>query len=327
MAEKTINIEGAETLNALFAGDLVANIKAAEKAFNVEIVARDCWMKMSAPDITQIEKSVAFFELLEKIYATSFSITQKDFDLILSGCTVGKIKSLGELYSERIKVSPLKKEIVPRTPMQCSYIKAMREKVITFGVGPAGTGKTYLATAVAVSEFLKGNFNKIILARPAMEAGENLGFLPGSLEEKIKPFLRPLYDALFDMLDCDEVFRLIEHGIIEMTPLAFMRGRTLNNAFIILDEAQNTTSEQMLMFLTRIGFHSKCVVTGDPNQSDLPVNITSGLVHACNVLNGITDIDFSKFTSKDVVRNSLVEKIISAYDTHKLKTKSISRNK
>jgi phosphate starvation-inducible PhoH-like protein len=193
----------------------------------------------------------------------------------------------------------------------------MRNKDIVFGVGPAGTGKTYLAMAMAVSELLQGNYSRIILTRPAREAGENLGFLPGNLEEKIAPYLRPLYDALYDMLEFEEAAALIEKNIIEVAPLAFMRGRTLNNAFIILDEAQNSTVEQMLMFLTRLGFDSQCVVTGDPFQSDLPGNIRSGLEHSVVALKNIDEIGVCKFSTADVVRHTLVEKIITAYQRHK----------
>lgn len=189
----------------------------------------------------------------------------------------------------------------------------MREKDIVFGIGPAGTGKTYLAMAMAVSELLAGNFSRIILTRPAREAGENLGFLPGNLEEKIMPYLRPLYDALYDMLEFEEASLLIEKNVIEVAPLAFMRGRTLNNAYIILDEAQNTTDDQMLMFLTRLGFDSKCVITGDPFQTDLDKRQTSGLLHATKALTDVDEIAVCNFTTKDVVRHALVEKIITAY--------------
>ena len=191
----------------------------------------------------------------------------------------------------------------------------MRSRDMVFGVGPAGTGKTYLAMAMAVSEFLKGNVSRIILTRPARESGENLGFLPGSLEEKIMPYLRPLYDALYDMMQFDEVSALLERNIIEVAPLAFMRGRTLNNAFIILDEAQNTTVEQMLMFLTRMGFNSRCVITGDPSQSDLGPKEGSGLRHAISHLRGIPEIGFTFFETGDVVRHALLEKIIRAYQS------------
>ena len=222
----------------------------------------------------------------------------------------GELKAL---FSGRIKVGSNKREILPRSKNQLEYLKALRNKDVIFGVGPAGTGKTYLAMAVAVSELLAGNCSRIVLTRPAKEAGETLGFLPGSLEEKIMPYLRPLYDALYDMLDFNEASSLIERNVIEVAPLAFMRGRTLNNAFIILDEAQNTTEDQMLMFLTRLGYNSRCVVTGDPSQSDLTRNERSGLIHALKTLDKIPEIGIIEFSTRDVVRHALLEKIIHAY--------------
>ena len=218
-----------------------------------------------------------------------------------------------DFFANRIKVSPRKREVVPRTPNQLAYTKSIREKDMVFGIGPAGTGKTYLAMALAVSELLAGNFNRIILTRPAVEAGENLGFLPGKLEEKINPYLRPLYDALYDMLDFEEANTFLERGIIEVAPLAFMRGRTLSDSFIILDEAQNTTREQMLMLLTRIGFKSKCVIAGDPSQIDLPSKGASGLSEAMRRLAPIEEIAICRFSTEDVLRHTLVEKIIEAY--------------
>ena len=202
---------------------------------------------------------------------------------------------------------------MPRTPTQLDYVRALRKKSVVFGVGPAGTGKTYLAMAMAVSKLLAGDCDRIILTRPAVEAGENLGFLPGKLEEKINPYLRPLYDALYDMMDFAEAEQLIERNIIEVAPLAFMRGRTLNNAFIILDEAQNATPEQMLMFLTRLGFKSQCVICGDPSQTDLPHRKASGLADAVRRLEQIPEIAVCHFHASDVVRHRLVEKIVLAY--------------
>ncbi|MPN23337.1 PhoH-like protein [bioreactor metagenome] len=222
---------------------------------------------------------------------------------------------LKALFAGRIKVGGRKREILPRSKAQLTYLKMLRSRDVVFGVGPAGTGKTYLAMAVAVSELLAGNCNRIVLTRPAKEAGENLGFLPGSLEEKIMPYLRPLYDALYDMLDFSEAANLIERNVIEVAPLAFMRGRTLNHAFIILDEAQNTTEEQMLMFLTRLGYRSRCVITGDPSQSDLGRHERSGLKHGLLTLRDIPEIGIVEFSTRDVVRHALLEKIIHAYHT------------
>ena len=207
--------------------------------------------------------------------------------------------------------------VLPNGEHQQHYVKTVNQKVLTFGIGPAGTGKTYLAVACAVQQLVNGEVEKILLVRPAVEAGEKLGFLPGDLSQKIDPYLRPLYDALFEMLGYKETNQLIERNIIEVVPLAFMRGRTLNNSFIILDESQNATAEQMKMFLTRFGFGSKVVVTGDITQIDLPKTIQSGLVHCLQVLKGLDDIGFVEFDSKDVVRHGLVQKIVEAYESHK----------
>ncbi len=313
MSEKELFLDGSNALINIFAGDPVNNTKLFEKLFNVKIVARDCYIKITSNVSGAAEKAFTVIKELNQIFESGYDIKQKDFEFILSG----NAKSIKNFYAETLKVSPRKNAIVPRTMTQYAYIRSMKKNDIVFGIGPAGTGKTYLAMAMAISSFLAGNHNRIILTRPAMEAGENLGFLPGTLEEKIKPYLRPLYDALYEMLDFDEANKLIEKNIIEVAPLAFMRGRTLNDSFIILDEAQNTTVEQMMMFLTRLGFESKCVITGDPTQTDLPRKQQSGLKHAKKVLSKINEISFLEFTSKDVVRNALVEKIINAYEYDK----------
>jgi len=307
------------SVNAIFAGNLVKNVTLLEKLFSVKVTVRDTLLKITSTSSEKTEKVFSVIKELIGIHESGLPIRQKDFEIILSNFSASDNKHINtaEFYKEAIKVSPRKSVIVPRTKTQYEYIKEIRDKDIVFGIGPAGTGKTYLSMAMAISYFLAGRFNRIILTRPAMEAGENLGFLPGTLEEKIKPYLRPLYDALYDMMDFEEANRLIEDNVIEVAPLAFMRGRTLNNAFIILDEAQNTTVEQMMMFLTRIGFESKCVVTGDPTQTDLPKNKSSGLAHALKVLKKIEEISICAFTARDVVRNSLVEKIINAYEMEK----------
>ncbi len=222
--------------------------------------------------------------------------------------------SLKHIFLDTIYIKANKQSVAPKSPMQKAYIDAIRKFDIVFGIGPAGTGKTYLAMAMAVSELAKKKVNRIILTRPAVEAGEALGFLPGDLAEKVNPYLRPLYDALHDMMKIEKASALMEHGIIEVAPLAFMRGRTLNDSFVILDEAQNSTSEQMKMFLTRIGYNSKAVITGDITQSDLPAGRASGLVEARDLLKDISDIAFVFFTKKDVVRHRLVQKIIEAYE-------------
>jgi len=221
---------------------------------------------------------------------------------------------LKDIFLDTVYITSKKRPVIPKSQAQKEYIDAIRSSDMVFGIGPAGTGKTYLAMAMAVAAFSKGKVNRIILTRPAVEAGEALGFLPGDLAQKIDPYLRPLYDALHDMMPFEKVSSLIEQGVIEVAPLAFMRGRTLNDSFVILDEAQNTTSEQMKMFLTRIGFSSKAVITGDITQIDLPVDKPSGLIEAKNILQEIEGIKFIFFSKKDVVRHGLVQKIIKAYE-------------
>jgi phosphate starvation-inducible protein PhoH and related proteins len=314
MSEKEIILDDPEAVSLLFAGDSVNNIKFIENYFAVKIITRDCWIKIISENKYSIQNTHSFLLELAQIIESGYTIHQKDFELVLASANKHNSYSVKELYSAAIKVNPKKNAIVPRTITQYEYIKQMKKKDIVFGAGPAGTGKTYLAMAMAISSFLSGGHDRIILTRPAIEAGESLGFLPGTLEEKIKPYLRPLYDALYEMLDFDEANKLIENNIVEVAPLAFMRVRTLNNSFVILDEAQNTTPAQMMMFLTRLGFESKCVVTGDPSQTDLPKNKISGLIHGIKVLKDIKEIGFLHFTSKDVVRNPLVEKIINAYE-------------
>ena len=225
--------------------------------------------------------------------------------------------SVKEIFLDTVYISAMKRRISPKSLNQKRYIEAMRAHDIVFGVGPAGTGKTYLAMAMAVAALMNQEFIRIVLTRPAVEAGEKLGFLPGDLAEKVNPYLRPLYDAMHDMMDFEKASRLVQRGIIEVAPLAFMRGRTLNDSFVILDEAQNTTSEQMMMFLTRLGFGSKAVITGDVTQIDLPAGATSGLVEARELLRGVEGITFVHFTDRDVVRHPLVQDIIRAYDSRR----------
>lgn len=302
------------TLTAIFAADPVSNLKRAARKLEITLVSRDNWVQINAPDQPALEKAERFLQTLQELYRlTGVPLMQHDFDQILNACAENRSGDLKECFAERIKVSPRKREIMPRTPTQLDYVRALRKKSVVFGVGPAGTGKTYLAMAMAVSKLLAGDCDRIILTRPAVEAGENLGFLPGKLEEKINPYLRPLYDALYDMMDFAEAEQLISRNIIEVAPLAFMRGRTLNNAFIILDEAQNATPEQMLMFLTRLGFKSQCVICGDPSQTDLPHRKASGLADAVRRLEPIPEIAVCRFNAGDVVRHRLVEKIVLAY--------------
>jgi phosphate starvation-inducible PhoH-like protein len=228
--------------------------------------------------------------------------------------------AIKDIFLDTVYISAMKRRITPKSLTQKRYIEAIRTHDIVFGVGPAGTGKTYLAMAMAVAALMNHEFIRIVLARPAVEAGEKLGFLPGDLYEKVNPYLRPLYDALHDMMDFDKATRLVQRGIIEVAPLAFMRGRTLNDSFVILDEAQNTTPEQMLMFLTRLGFGAKAVITGDITQIDLPNGASSGLVEARQLLSGIEGIGFIHFTERDVVRHPLVQDIIRAYEAHRQKS-------
>lgn len=255
--------------------------------------------------------------ILKQLYGLlkdRYPIYPNDIDYavrILSGDDRIKLK---DIFLDTVYITSKKRHVIPKSLAQKEYIDAIRTSDMVFGIGPAGTGKTYLAMAMAVAALSKGVVNRIILTRPAVEAGETLGFLPGDLAEKVDPYLRPLYDALHDMMRFEKVSNLMEQGVIEVAPLAFMRGRTLNDSFIILDEAQNTTSEQMKMFLTRIGFSSKAVITGDITQIDLPVEKPSGLIQAKDILQGIDGINFIFFSKKDVVRHGLVQKIIKAYE-------------
>lgn len=244
------------------------------------------------------------------------SLTAEDIRHAIRSSPEGAELSLKELFVDQIAVASKRRFIVPKTATQKTYIDAIRNHDIVIGIGPAGTGKTYLAMAMAISAFLKKQVSRIVLARPAIEAGEKLGFLPGDMFEKVNPYLRPLYDALYDMMEAEKASRLIERGVIEIAPLAFMRGRTLNDSFIILDEAQNTTSEQMKMYLTRLGFNSKTVITGDVTQIDLPQGKNSGLVEVVKILEGVEGIRFVFFSEKDVVRHKLVQEIVRAYERY-----------
>ena len=298
------------SLRAAGTGDEVRLLNRFCNTFDIKAVARENWVELSGRESGITAAVAALRELQELFVLRGRELDRSDVETVLQQKNREPVKAL---WDSRVTVGPGKREIMPRSASQKAYLQAIRKHDMVFGIGPAGTGKTYLAMAMAVNMFLKGEVSRIILTRPARESGERLGFLPGSLEEKVSPYLRPLYDALFDMMPQEEAAALISRNIIEVAPLAFMRGRTLNNAFIILDEAQNTTCEQMLMFLTRMGFGSRCVITGDPTQSDLAKNERSGLEKALSTLKKIREIGFVFFSAQDVVRHCLLEKIITAY--------------
>ncbi len=303
-------------------GGFDAYAKIIERTFNVTIIARNGEIKLvgAAEDVTKA-KSV-FVQLLE-LSKRGNQITEQNVNYAISLCYEDKEKEIVEIDKDLICHTINGKPIKPKTLGQKTYVDLIRKKMIVFGVGPAGTGKTYLAMAMAITAFKNDEVGKIILTRPAIEAGEKLGFLPGDLQSKVDPYLRPLYDALYQIMGPEAYLKNFEKGLIEVAPLAYMRGRTLENAFIILDEAQNTTPAQMKMFLTRIGFGSKVVITGDLTQKDLPPGTKSGLEVALKVLGKIEDIGFSYLTSQDVVRHPLVQKIVKAYDNYEEKLKRV----
>ena len=309
---KAIIIEDTFDRGELF-GNLDCNLKLIEEHLGVVIIQRDNMLTIKGDKLEIAEKVIN--ELMTLIEKGEKLDTQK-VTYIIDLCKQGISYAESHMDKDIVCYTHMGKPLKPKTLGQKYYIKSMRNKDVVFGIGPAGTGKTYLAVAMAVNAFKKKDVQKIILARPAVEAGERLGFLPGDLQDKVDPYLRPLYDALYDILGRDTALRLKEKEIIEVVPLAYMRGRTLDNSFIILDEAQNTTREQMKMFLTRMGFGSKVVVTGDVTQIALPRGKTSGLTEAVRVLKGVDDIDFCFLKDTDVVRHELVKKIINAYDKY-----------
>jgi len=312
MAEKIIHIEDEAQLSALF-GQLDSNIHHIEKNYNVSIINRDGRIKIIGEEtaIADAEKSV---NALIKLNNNGQVLSDQTIRYVTSVVADGAEQQLEDLGKDGVCVTSSGKIIRPRTIGQKNYIDEIKNNTIVLGIGPAGTGKTYLAVAMAVKAFREHKIKKIILTRPAVEAGEKLGFLPGDMQDKVDPYLRPLYDALFDMFGGESFSRYMEKGIIEVAPLAYMRGRTLDEAFIILDEAQNTTSEQIKMFLTRLGNESRMVITGDITQIDLPDPKKSGLVEAVKILKGIDDIGIHRFSEKDVVRHKLVQDIIKAYE-------------
>ncbi len=320
---RTLQFESARALQSLYANDLKL-LKNLEDSLGVKVTTREGWVKLEGePD--KIDKAQHVFDQLEQVRQKGVPIQKHEFNYALNSVSEAREDNLGEVVSTKIITSPRKPPIVARTTGQRSYVDAIQKHDVVFGIGPAGTGKTYLAVAMAVAALKKEQVARIVLTRPAVEAGEALGFLPGDLREKITPYLRPLYDALHDMLDPEEIERSVARQTIEVAPLAYMRGRTLSNAFVILDEAQNTTTEQMFMLLTRIGTNSKCVVTGDVTQIDLPVNKRSGVLEALQALKNIPGIATVYFTERDVVRHELVRAIINAYQQHRAPLTSDSK--
>ncbi|MCQ2080050.1 MAG: PhoH family protein [Lachnospiraceae bacterium] len=310
-------------------GQFDCNIKRIEKDFNVSITNRDGVLKF-AGDAKDVDKAVSIIDNLIKLSKKGNEIEMQNVDYAISLSKDNEDESvILDIDSNCICHTISGKPIKPKTIGQQKYVDAINNNMIVFGIGPAGTGKTYLAMAMAITAFKNGEVERIILTRPAIEAGEKLGFLPGDLQSKIDPYLRPLYDALYQIMGAESFLKNMEKGLIEVAPLAYMRGRTLDNAYIILDEAQNTTPSQMKMFLTRIGFGSKVVVTGDSTQKDLPRDVKSGLEIATKVLSKVEGIEFVKLSSKDVVRHPLVQKIVKAYENYEesLAKKKTSRDR
>ena len=312
---RTLHFENARQLQSLYANDLKL-LKSLEDSLGVKVTTREGWVKLEG-EPEKIDKAQRVFDQLEEAQKKGVPIQRHEFQYALNSVSESRGDNLTDAVSMKITTSPRKPPIVARSAGQRNYVEAIDKHDIVFGIGPAGTGKTYLAVAMAVSALKKDQVSRIILTRPAVEAGEALGFLPGELEQKIAPYLRPLYDALRDMLEPEEIERSIARQTIEVAPLAYMRGRTLNNAFVILDEAQITTTEQMFMLLTRIGPRSKCVITGDVTQIDLPANKRSGVVEALQALKNVPGISIVYFNERDVVRHELVRSIITAYQQHR----------
>lgn len=313
MFEQIINVDRMEQAVSLF-GSFDENIRQIEREFSVSVVSRGSELKVTGEEPENVQKGVRAVNGLLTLINRGEALSDQNVRYVLSLVNDGNEDKLEQMAADCVCITSKGKPVKPKTLGQKKYIETIKKNTITLGVGPAGTGKTYLAVAMAVTAFRAKEINRIILTRPAVEAGEKLGFLPGDLQSKVDPYLRPLYDALFDMLGAENFQKHQERGDIEVAPLAYMRGRTLDDSFIILDEAQNTTTEQMKMFLTRLGFNSKMVVTGDITQIDLPDGKRSGLKEAIKVLKNIEDIGVVKFNEKDVVRHRLVQDIIKAYE-------------
>jgi len=314
MSEKFVSVSSPEQLSGLF-GHLDENLNRIQNEYNVAVVSRGDTIKIIGEEKNAEAAAKAINALIE-LNGSGQQLNEQTVRYVTSMVAEGAEQQLSELSGDGVCVTASGKIVRPRTVGQKKYIDSIKNNTIVLGIGPAGTGKTYLAVAMAVKAFRNHQIKKIILTRPAVEAGEKLGFLPGDLQDKVDPYLRPLYDALFDMFGAESFAKYMEKGVIEVAPLAYMRGRTLDEAFIILDEAQNTTSEQINMFLTRLGNESRMVITGDVTQIDLPDTKKSGLVEAVKVLKGIDDIQIHRFTEKDVVRHKLVQDIIKAYEKY-----------
>lgn len=319
--ERIVNAERVEDLIAVF-GSFDENVRRIEEALSVRIVNRGTDLKITG-DEEMVDKAVRTLEGLLSIAARGETIDEQRVRYLITLVNEGNEGQIAKIAKDVVCITAKGKPIKAKTVGQQTYMKAIQKNTVTIGVGPAGTGKTYLAVAAAVAAFRERTVNRIILTRPAVEAGERLGFLPGDLQNKVDPYLRPLYDALYDMLGAETFQKYQERGSIEVAPLAYMRGRTLDDSFIILDEAQNTTREQMKMFLTRLGFGSKIVITGDVTQIDLPDDKVSGLKDAIRVLDGVEDIAICRLTSADVVRHALVQKIINAYEKASQKSEAV----
>ena len=313
MTEQSISFERLEDTINVF-GSFDENIRIIERDMGVTVVNRDAQLKIAGEDPEGVMLAGKAIEGLMSLAARGENINEQNVRYIIQLVRAGNESQISQLAAGVLCVTAKGRPIKPKTLGQKKYVEAIQKNVVTLGIGPAGTGKTYLAVAAAVAAFREKSINRIILARPAVEAGERLGFLPGDLQSKVDPYLRPLYDALFDMLGPDTYNKYLERGNIEVAPLAYMRGRTLDDSFIILDEAQNTSREQMKMFLTRLGFGSKIVITGDITQIDLPADKVSGLREAMRVLKGVEDIEICRLTESDVVRHVLVQRIIKAYE-------------
>ena len=311
----TLHYDNARIAQQLFNNN-PKNLQMLEARLGVKATSRDGWIKLDG-DEAGVVTATGLFQSLENAVKAGVVVRNRDFAYALNTVARDGAEALNGLYSLTLQTSTRKPSVNPKTLGQKRYLEAIQDHDITFGIGPAGTGKTFLAMTMAVIALKEEKVSRIVLTRPAVEAGEALGFLPGDLYEKLAPYLRPLHDALQDLLPMEEVQKQMERGIVEIAPLAYMRGRTLNNAFIILDEAQNSTAEQMLMFLTRLGFNSKAVITGDPTQIDLPPSKTSGIIEAKQALAKVDGIALCELDKRDVVRHPLVQRIVQAYDDHR----------